>query len=101
MERNTTVKKISRVLIFIALILGVGFWFSRPVPQSKIVSTKVITIVNAISYTDIEASTPFDALVLIAKKNNLDLQTKQYDFGVFVEGIGEQKNTKDMACGCG
>lgn len=91
-------KKAARIFI-IAIIIGVlgfGLWFVRPTSVKS--TTSVVTgVVNSVTYKNIQAATPYDALVLMAKKNNLQLQTKQYDFGVFVEGIGDQKNTTEKA----
>ncbi len=82
------------ILAIIISILGFGLWYVRPKISTNTAST-VTGVVNSITYENIQAATPYDALVLIAKKNNLVLQTKQYDFGIFVEGVGEQKMTKD------
>ncbi len=91
-------KKMTRILILIIIVgmLGFGLWQVRQ--TSPVKSTSIVTaIINSISYSDVQATTPYDALVVIAKKNNLVLQTKQYDFGVFVEGIGDKKNTQAKA----
>lgn len=45
----------------------------------------------------INAQNAFQALSEAAKKQNLELKTKQYDFGVFVEQIGTFVNTKEKA----
>jgi len=39
---------------------------------------------------------PYEALQNIAKENNLQLKTKQYDFGIMVTGIGQYENGKLM-----
>ncbi len=44
-----------------------------------------------------EATTVFEALKSVTDQNNLKLKTKQYDFGVFVEAIGEMENTGEKA----
>lgn len=99
-------KKITRILIFVIIVcsLGFGLWYVRGGRQttptqtaSNAASPTVTCIVNSTTYSDIQASTPYEALVLVARKNTLELQTKQYDFGIFVEAVGDQKNTKDMA----
>ncbi len=96
MERNKKMKKVIRILILTIIIgvLGFGLWYVRPTSPTKTTSTAT-GVVNSITYQNIQASTPYEVLVLIARKNNIELQTKQYDFGIFVEGIGEQKMTKD------
>jgi hypothetical protein len=45
----------------------------------------------------IPAENAFTALTALAKQKNLELKTKQYDFGVFVEQIGTLANTKEKA----
>lgn len=40
------------------------------------------------TYSGIAAQTAYDALVAVAGANNIPIRTKQYDFGVLVEGIG-------------
>lgn len=99
-------KNIVRILILTIIvgILGFGLWYvlggrqQTPSPTASNAATSTVTcVLNSITYSDIQASTPYEALVLIARKNNIELQTKQYDFGIFVEGIGDQKMTKDMA----
>ncbi len=43
------------------------------------------------------ADTVFAALDGLAKEMNLDVKTKQYDFGILVEKIGQSENTTDKA----
>ena len=45
----------------------------------------------------IEASTPYEALAFMTKLKGLELKVKQYDFGVFIEKIGDKANTTDNA----
>ena len=42
------------------------------------------------------AASAYEALQNIAKENNLQLKTKQYDFGIMVTGIGQYENGKLM-----
>lgn len=44
-----------------------------------------------------QEKTAFEALQKVVKDNNWPLITKQYDFGVLVEGINGKINTKDKA----
>lgn len=89
------------IIVFIIVLGSGGFFVLRKSFNTKLTvsttSPKVTFIVNSTTYSDIQASTPYEALVFIARKNNIQLQTKQYDFGVFVEGIGEIKNTPEKA----
>ncbi len=48
------------------------------------------------TYSGILARTPYEALSDVVKREQMPLETKQYDFGVFVKKIGtyESDNTK-------
>jgi hypothetical protein len=45
----------------------------------------------------IPAENAYTALTVMAKQQNLDVKTKQYSFGVFVEQVGALANSKDNA----
>lgn len=62
-------------------------------PQAKVV------IENGEIRTEatVSAKTAFEALEIITSQQHLTPKVKQYDFGVFVEGIGGVDNTKDKA----
>ena len=49
------------------------------------------------TYDGVLATTAFDALTAVAKDHNIPIETKQYDFGIFVEKIGNLAKTKDKA----
>jgi len=49
------------------------------------------------TYSGIIAQTPYAALTDVAQREDLELTTKQYDFGVLVEKIGSLKNGTDRA----
>lgn len=97
------------VLLTGLVILGVGTLVilekrpsSTPAPQVKVEQPKLqtqIVIENEETRKEatVSAKTAFEALQNLAKQENLDLKTKQYDFGVFVEGIGGVENTKEKA----
>lgn len=72
-------------------------------PTSIEVSQATITldfgdgkVINDKLETD-ESTTAYSALIKLAENNNLELKTKQYDFGVFVESINGLKSGADMA----
>ena len=44
----------------------------------------------------VSASTPYEALVVGAEQNKRTVTTKQYDFGIFVTGIGDVITTNDF-----
>ncbi len=52
-------------------------------------STELIT-------ASVSASTPYEALVVGAEQNKRTVTTKQYDFGIFVIGIGDVVTTEDF-----
>lgn len=49
------------------------------------------------TYSSIPASTVFAALQYVSREQHISIQTKQYDFGVFVEQIGDKPNTNERA----
>jgi hypothetical protein len=50
-----------------------------------------------LTYNNIPAKTAFEALQKVTNQDSITLKTKQYDFGIFVESIGEKSNTKDLS----
>lgn len=97
-------------LIFVGLLAVVLFvacfvlYVSKSQPSSEqtvqVFSSVTLTIdfgdsVSTIS--SIPATTAYDALVVGAKKENLSVTTKTYDFGIFVESIGEKKSSAENA----
>lgn len=50
---------------------------------------------NKKSYENISASNAYLVLVEAAKKDNLGVEIKQYDFGILVEKVGNYTNSKD------
>lgn len=49
------------------------------------------------TYSSILGKTAFQALQKVTSANNLNLDIKQYDFGVFVKAVGGVENTKDLS----
>jgi len=49
------------------------------------------------TYSDVPGKTAFEALQKIASSSNILLETKQYDFGIFVKGVDGLENTKDFS----
>ncbi len=43
----------------------------------------------------VSAFTPYEALLVSAEKNNRVVSTKQYDFGIFVTGVGDVMTTAE------
>ena len=100
-----------RIIIIAAIILAALFIFSpktifiRPPSVSTktttttapSVSVTLDTGTTVATVSGVTAQNAFQALSEAAKKQNLELKTKQYDFGVFVEQIGTLANTKEKS----
>lgn len=104
--------KLLLLLISLGVILGaLGFLGNlgkktNPLPKALVEQPAIFNVVVVLDFGQEkkEASvaatsntTVFKALETVVNKNNLELKTKQYDFGVFVEGIGGVENTKDRS----
>ena len=63
----------------------------KPSVSVSIDTGKSIEVLTA----SVSASTPYEALLVAAEQNNRVLSTKQYDFGVFVTGVGDVMTTAD------
>ncbi|OGG08581.1 hypothetical protein A2154_00520 [Candidatus Gottesmanbacteria bacterium RBG_16_43_7] len=48
---------------------------------------------TAATYSGVAAATAFTALERVASVSGIKLKTKQYDFGVLVQAIGEKQNS--------
>ncbi|MCX6792097.1 MAG: DUF4430 domain-containing protein [Candidatus Gottesmanbacteria bacterium] len=100
-----------RILFIVVIILAAFFVFSSKVlfihPRNVSTDNTTKTTVSVsvtfdtgstiATVSGISAQNAFQALSEAAKKQNLELKTKQYDFGVFVEQIGTFANTKEKA----
>lgn len=49
------------------------------------------------TFSGISAKTAFEALEKAAQFQNIDIKTKQYDFGIFVEAINDKENTSEKS----
>lgn len=102
-------KGISAIIILCLIVIGVGALFIlqkqfKTTPQqqqlpiettSPAVSVTIFDGSSTATYSGISALTPYEALTKIASQKQISVQTKQYDFGVFVEAIAGKENTKD------
>lgn len=100
-----------RIIIIAAIILAALFIFTpktlfiRPpgvpakitAPTAPSVSVTLDTGTTVATISGVTAQNAFQALSEAAKKQNLELKTKQYDFGVFVEQIGTLANTQEKS----
>jgi len=107
--------KKSILIAAVSIFLGLSIWkgyqiFQIPkVIQEKsevsvlgeqIIPRVTLTLVNEESvatYSNVLAPTVFEALQRVATDNQIPLKTKQYDFGIFVEEIGNKPMYSDYA----
>jgi len=96
------------IVVFILVLCGFGVFVIQKKLQSPSVTKQAqtevaiprvtVSIFNGVkpqTYLNIQAKTAFEALTKIVNQEQLSLQTKQYDFGIFIEGVGGIENTKD------
>ena len=92
------------IILISVLALFFVYFFAKP----HVVYKQNISVVPSVSVTfntgstiatvsGIIAPNAFQALSEAAKKQQLEVKTKQYDFGVFIEQIGALANTKEKA----
>lgn len=99
-----------KIILIAVLVLGAFFILSprvlfvrnAPPPGSEIKATPAVSVIldtgsTVATISGVTAQNAYQALVEAAKKQNLELKTKQYDFGVFVEQIGTLPNTKEKS----
>ncbi len=94
-------------LVVCCVVLGVLFVRNglqgKQTPQTSVeqesVPASVVTINDATRIVTgrEQAKTPFEALSFLAKKNNIPVVTKSYDFGIFVQSIGDKESGSEMA----
>lgn len=81
-------------IFFIVLIVFAALFFFSPKPpvtQTPVVSSLVATV------SGVSTQNAFQVLTQAAAEQHLEVKTKQYDFGVFVEQVGTIANTKEKS----
>lgn len=72
---------------------------SNQVEQPATISQEAKLVIDGQEYildnNLISSTSAYDILVSITAQNNIELQTKQYDFGLLVEAIGDKVNGQD------
>jgi hypothetical protein len=88
-------------LFFLAVFIGWNFARISPKQQTQVSQSSVTFVLNTgediATYDGIIASTVFEALTAVGSQAAIPVENKQYDFGVFVEKIGDKSNTEDKA----
>lgn len=92
----------------IALALAGVFFSTRTVfrqsadilESGQTIPTVIVDIRNngtISTYSGIRAATAYDALLEVSRQTGTPVSTKQYDFGMFIERIGDKSSTGDTA----
>jgi hypothetical protein len=104
----------NKIAILIIFVIVAGFYLIKTNPFHKgqnqktgsptetVTAKPIATLVlndgeTTATYSGIAAQNAFEALTVVTKKENIPLVTKQYDFGVFVQKIGEKESGTAMA----
>ncbi len=92
---------VSLILFTLAVIAGSSiprFFPKQHINETMPRVTVAIAAGESIAtYDGILAATAYDALLAAASSAAIPIEKKQYDFGVFIEQIGDKPNTKDRA----
>lgn len=71
---------------------------SVPVQETAaVVSVTIDDGEHIATSSGITANNPFDALITVSKTKELSVTTKQYDFGQFVQAIGDKNSSETEA----
>lgn len=96
-------QKIFIGLFFFLVATGISYFYYHPrvseisAPVGSSVYVTIDTGTSIATVSGVRANNVYDALVKAAKENKLDIKTKQYDFGIFIEQIGAFTNTKEKS----
>jgi hypothetical protein len=89
------------VLFFLAVVIGWNFACIFPKHETQNSAASVTFVLNTgesvATYDGVIAPTVYDALIQFASQTAIPIGQKHYDFGVFIESIGDKLNTKDNA----
>jgi len=82
-----------KIILIAVIVFAALFFFSPkpPVTQAPVVSSIVANV------SGVSTQNAFQALTQEAAKQRLEVKTKQYDFGIFVEQVGTLANTKEKS----
>lgn len=98
--------KILSLILIAFLFSGCGLSQTKltetPTPNVETQEAKATVVLdfgggNVSTYSGISAENAYEALVMATTENDIALNSKEYDFGILVESIGDKKNTKDLA----
>ena len=97
-----------KILKYLILVIFFGIFLSActkkeknslPVPTPIINSEAAVLVTLTLDFGDslatysaIKAKNAYKALQVVAKDETLEVKTKEYDFGILVESIGEYDN---------
>jgi hypothetical protein len=101
-------KKNSILVILLIVMIGITgfFWQKKHSTNSVVSQSDAIAAVVSVTIDDgdhiatssgVTANNPFDALVTVTKANDIPITTKQYDFGQFVQTVGNKTSSDTEA----
>jgi len=74
---------------------------TKSIVKTEVANTGATLVLNdgasIATYSGVTAQNAFEILTIVAEKEKIPLITKQYDFGVFVQKIGEKESGTIMA----
>jgi hypothetical protein len=117
MKNSNMNKKITAVIVVLLLVLGGGYWLrlkstvnentvktagnisksQSPTPKPKGITVSIELGEKNSTISGINAEDAYAALQQATVNANLNLKTKKYSFGIFIEEIAGLKNTKDKS----
>ena len=101
-------KKNSILAILLLVMIGVTgiFWQTKHTTlftpsqtpnTAAVVSVTIDDGEHIATSSGVTANNPFDALVTVTKAQNIPITTKQYDFGQFVQMVGDKTSSDTEA----
>jgi hypothetical protein len=106
-------RKLGIVLFLIAVIVGAAWVSRRPVsqpvapkipavPSASQSGQSAVTVIfddgkSVSTFSGVTADTAFKALLAVVAEKQLDIETKKYDFGVFVSKVADKESGKNLA----
>lgn len=105
-------KKFWFVIVFLILLLGAGWWVKKREVGEKVEEVVEVKEIEEVGQVELvldfgegkissysaridERKTVLEILSQIAQENNFSLESKDSDFGVFIEEISGVKNSQD------
>ena len=105
--KNKTVLVLALIAVFFAGSVSFFTYNQKTVKNPTIqvkkeIQKPIVTLVlddgeKAATYSGVSAQNAFEILSVVTEKEKIPLVTKQYDFGIFVQKIGDKESGTAMA----